>query len=292
MIKSIIPIIVFIALPFGLFASPQVPDYIIYKNDTIATYNLIFEQYLQKIEKSETENLFVLNFRNLISSNCWRGYQAIYKIEKDSLFLSDIINCGELANKVNKSSSLEKMRNFFGDKVKNNKVFIDWFSGDLSFPVNNKVVRWDGIFYKIFEKETVVTLLNGTILKIKNVDNYIRMPNAIDRKGKDKVSEALFKKLKKAKWKNKDDFDCSEKYFVTINEKGKVSKVRMEYETQEEIEKYYERQEYNFCVDTIYKALKDLQFDLILDKGNPVSEEIYIELFYDDKKGILENRTR
>jgi hypothetical protein len=71
-------------LPLGLFASPQVPDYIIFKNDTIPTYNLIVEQFLQQKEKDNGQ-LFGLSFRNSVdgslgtSFNCWRGYQAIYK---------------------------------------------------------------------------------------------------------------------------------------------------------------------------------------------------------------------
>src|SRR5687767_12385693 len=83
-------------------ASPQMPDYIIFQGDTIATYNLILEQYLQRQEKTESEKLFGLSFRNSsnggFSFNCWRGYQAIYKIDNDSIFLVDIISCGERRN--------------------------------------------------------------------------------------------------------------------------------------------------------------------------------------------------
>lgn len=65
-------------------ASPQLPDYIIYKNDTIPTYNLLVELYLQKLNPDE-DKLFGLSFRNSLdglgaSLNCWRGYQAIYKM--------------------------------------------------------------------------------------------------------------------------------------------------------------------------------------------------------------------
>ena len=80
------------------FASPQLPDYLIYKNDTIQTYNLLVEQFLQKSQQDEGR-LFGLSFRSSIdgglgaSFNCWRGYQAIYKIENDSLFVSNIIDC-------------------------------------------------------------------------------------------------------------------------------------------------------------------------------------------------------
>jgi hypothetical protein len=279
-------------LPLGLFASPQKPDYIIYKKDTISTYNLILEQYLQRIDTTKTEKLFGLNFRNGSSFNCWRGYQAIYKIENDSLFLTDIINCGELLNKINKFSSIDKMKNIFGDKVNNNKVYIDWFSGYISFPLNNKLLRWDGVFYKIYEKETLINVSNGKVLKIENINNYISRPNSIGRKNKDKVSDILFKKLKKVKWENTKKFDCSEKYLITIDENGKVSKVNMSYQTEEEMEKHYDNDEYIYCIETIRNALKELKFDIILDKGKPISENIYIEIFFDNDNEKLENWTR
>ena len=36
------------AVSVQILASPQMPDYVIYGKDTIATYNLILEQYLQR----------------------------------------------------------------------------------------------------------------------------------------------------------------------------------------------------------------------------------------------------
>ena len=142
---SLLLILVLTLSAFQLFASPQMPDYIIFKGDTIATYNLLLEQYLQRQEKTESEKLFGLSFRNSsdgsFSFNCWRGYQAIYKIDNDSLFLVDIINCGERRNgKIDKAASIEKMKGLFTDKLINDRVFINWFSGDMNFPLNNKVL--------------------------------------------------------------------------------------------------------------------------------------------------------
>jgi len=282
--------IILILFSLGLFASPQMPDYVIYGKDTIATYNLILEQYLQKQDTAKTERLFGLTFRNGASFNCWRGYQAIYKIEKDSLFLVDIINCGERRNgQINKAESAEKIKATFGDKLLNGKVFINWFTGYINFPLTDKVLRWDGVFYKIFENEKVITITDGKVNKIENVENYVDDPKRIDRRDKNKVSDILFNQLKMTKWKNSNDFDCSTKYFVTIDENGNVSKVRMLY-SDEEIEKYYEKDEYNFCVKKIYNALKSLKFDVIKDKGRPFSEEIYIEIWIEDN-GKIENWT-
>ena len=154
---SLLFILVLTLSALRVFASPQMPDYIIFKGDTIATYNLILEQYLQRQEKTESEKLFGLSFRKSsnggFSFNCWRGYQAIYKIDNDTLFLVDIINCGERREgKIDKTASIEKMKGIFGDNVVNGRVYINWFSGDLNFPLNNKLLRWDGVFYKIYEK--------------------------------------------------------------------------------------------------------------------------------------------
>lgn len=287
--KQIISLIL-ILFSLGLFASPQMPDYFVYGKDTIATYNLILEQFLQKQDTSKTEQLFGLTFRNEASFNCWRGYQAIYKIENDSLFLVDIINCGERRHgQINKIESIEKIKAIFKDKLVNGKVFINWFSGYINFPLSDKVLRWDGVFYKIFEKEKVITISNGLVSNVEDVNNYIDDPKRIDRRDKNKISDLLFKKLKMEKWKNSSNFDCGSKYLITIDQDGNVSKVRMLY-TDEEIEKYYEKDEYNFCVEKMFNALKSLKFDIIKDKGIPISEDIYIETWIEGN-GKIENWT-
>lgn len=202
----------------------------------------------------------------------------------------DIINCGERINgKIDKSASYEKMRAIYGEKVVTGRVYINWFSGDINFPLNNKVLRWDGVFCKIYEKETVINIASGKVLKIEDVENYVDEPKRIDRKDKAKISDILFKKLKRVKWKNAKDFDCSDKYSITIVVNGNNSKVRMLY-TEKEIDKYYERDEYNFCISKIYNALKALKFDIVKDKGKPISEDIYIEIWIEDN-GKIENRT-
>lgn len=291
LIVSPLIIFLFTLSAFRTLASPQLPDYIIFKGDTLATYNLFIEQYFQLQAKPDEGKLFGLSFRDGSSFNCWRGYQAIYKIDNDSLFLVDIIHCGERRNgKIDKAASIEKMKEIFKGKFLNGRVYINWFSGDMKFPLTNKVLRWDGVFYTIYEREKVITISNGKVLTTEDVENYVDDPKRINRKDKNKISDILFKKLKKSKWKNKEDFDCSEKYMVTIDENGNVLKVKMLY-TEEELEKYFEKDEYNFCISKVYNTLKSLKFDIIKDKGKPIAEEIYIEIWVEDNRK-LENWTR
>lgn len=174
---------------FKTLASPQLPDYIIIKGDTFDIYTLLVERYFQMQEKVDQGKLFGLSFREGASFSCWRGYQAIYKIDNDSLFVVDIIDCHEReSKKMNKSASVEKMKSIFTDKFVDNKVFVDWFSGDMKFPLSDEVLRWDGIFYRIYERETVINISKGKVLAMENVVNYIDDPKRINRKNKNKTS--------------------------------------------------------------------------------------------------------
>lgn len=279
--------------------SPQVPDYIIYNNDTVPTYNLLIEKYLQRI-KDDKGRLFDLSFRNSIdgtigvSLNCWRGYQAIYKIQNDSLFVSAIIDCHSLENK--NRAPKNYITKLFRDKVKNGKVFIDWYTGNISFPLNskeNKVIRWDGVFERVFLFEKAIKIKNGRILEINDQQNYIDLENGIDRFRRDSISDILFNQIKRYKWTKRNKFDCGEAYTVVIGKNGKITNVLMtDYQTKELIKEYWDsKREYNYCIKSIKKALSDLQFDIVKRKGEPIEEKVYIEIWFKTDGTIL-NWTR
>lgn len=280
--------LIFVFLTSVTNASPQMPDYVIYGKDTIPTYNLILEKYLKDNDSKNTEELFGLSFRSGASSNCWRGYQAIYQIENNKLFLVFIIDCGSL-KKIDKKASSKRIKSIFGRKISDRRVFIDWFSGAINFPLNRNILRWDGVFNTIYEREKVFEIDKGYILQEKNVENYVDNPDKIDRRNRDSISKILFRKLQEADWK-KDKADCSDKYIVTIAEEGNISKVRMLY-SEKEIEEYFDEGDYEFCTNKVRDALRSLNFDIIKEKGKPISEEIYIEIWA-TKDGKLEDWTR
>ena len=274
------------------FASPQLPDYLIYKGDTITVYNLILEQYFEEINKSDQGSLFGLKFRDGASLNCWRGYQAIYSIENDSLLLTGIIHCGEIysGSLINQEVSRERINKIFWDKVVNGKVFLNWYTGEISIP-NGSLLRWDGVFHKSFEKEVLIKVKDGSIKSTSDISNYIDEPDRINRRYQDTISTVLFKELEKIKWKKIDEFDCSEKYLITIDSNGEVSKVTMaEYQTKAEIKEFWDRNEYNYCIRAIEKGLKGLKFDILKMNGIPIEEEVYIEIWLEEN-GKLENWT-
>jgi len=285
-------ILILLVLAENSYSSPQLPDYIVFKGDTIPIYTLLLEQYFSTTAKSEPEeSLFGLKFREGGSLNCWRGYQAIYSIENDSLFLNHIIHCGELRNNtINKKASTLRINEIFGDNVINNKVFLDWFSGEISLP-NGELLRWDGVFHKIFETEILIEVNSGIIKSVTDIKNYIDYPNRISRKYGDTISNIVFAELQKVKWKNIDKFDCSESYLITIGKNGKIDNVSMlGYQTKEEIKEAWDRNEYRYCIRTIKRSLRKLEFDIIKMNGKPIEETILIEIWIEED-GIIENWT-
>lgn len=275
-------------------ASPQLPDYLIYRGDTISVYNLILEKYFEKTNQNNQESLFGLQFREGATLNCWRGYQAIYKIENDSLFLNNIIYCGERYNNkpIDIFESDRRIRELFKDNVINNRVFIDWFSGNIIVP-SGDLLRWDGIFYRTFVKEIVLSIKRGIVKDETQVDNYIDLPDRINRRYNDTISNFIFDKIKNLDWKTLDECDCALTYIITIDKNGRVSEVQMaDYLTKQVIREGWERNEYLFCINSIRRSIKSLRFDLIKKGGVKVPEKIYIEIWYEETTGQLENWTK
>lgn len=260
-------------------ASPQPPDYIIYKNDTLPVYSLILEEYYKLIKAPDYGQLFGLSFRSSQGLSCWRGYQAVYSIENDSLFLAYISECGELRvdRKINVQASAKKLTDLFLDKVVNGKVFIDWFSGDISLPVQQQL-RWDGVFYNSFEKEIVVSSMKGHIKKILAVNNYIDDPRRINRQYKDKPADTMLSRLRTLDMQKLDSCDCFEGYIVTIGKNGRVKGARMARYKPGEIKEYWEMNEYRYCIKKVLRPLRSLRFDILKKAGKKIEEKIYVDV--------------
>ncbi len=289
--RKTLTIIFLLLIPIAnLKASPQSPDYLIIGNDTLPLYQLILEDYLHSLEQpTDSNNLFGFSFRNdfgygTTSTNCWRGYQAVYSLENDSLFLKYIIPCNSLkkldANDINNSN--EQMQKVFQEKVKNKKVFIDWFSSEFTIP-KGKPIWWDGIFTTIYDKEEIYYIRKGILVNKQIINNYQKVKGGISRK-KQKMSKAVFNEIRKLNWKKLDDeFLCSDTYCLEIDSRGKVLNVEKNNHGVELDEDDI------YCQNVIKNQLEKLQFDIILYHGRPFNDKFCIEVFYDDTTNKLEN---
>jgi hypothetical protein len=142
-----------------VFATEQTPDILIYQSDTI----FIDTYPLEKMMESDSilrKKIFEYSDNVFLSSGCWRGHVATWKIENDSLFLIKLISGVE-----NYDFNLE---NVFGTKkVKEGQVFAHWFSGNikadfgryLSFDIEN--------FEDVYSKNINCKVINGKIENVK-----------------------------------------------------------------------------------------------------------------------------
>lgn len=71
-----------------IFGTAQIPDLLIYNNDTVSLYANPLESYYT--EDNPRPDYIV---DGCWSTACWRGYQAIWEVKNDSLFLNAILDC-------------------------------------------------------------------------------------------------------------------------------------------------------------------------------------------------------
>ncbi|WP_044204635.1 hypothetical protein [Flammeovirga sp. OC4] len=262
------------------YGSHQFGDYIVYQGDTSITFNFFLENYLKKVTK-DNGKLFGLSFRENATFNCWRGYQAIYLIENDSLFLTDIITPGEIRkNKtIDKEKSQSKITEIFKDKIVNNRVLIDWYSGSFII-AKGDVLRRNAAVPKTFERELSVIAEKGNIIEKTMINNYEEVPNGISRRYSDKPApdDVILEEIKKLK--KREIEDCLGGYNIIIGTNGKISEVSRTFQIPEGggLEKL-QKEAQDLTTQKIANHLASLSFDIVKHKGVPVEEKVDIIIF-------------
>jgi hypothetical protein len=166
--KKISGILILIALSTKLFAGSQVPDICIFQKDslkdTLSTYAYPLETYLD-----QQDDRSLGGFKNCNSPACVRGYQAVWLVKKDSLFLINIQGCNEQMSWCDESA-IPSLKNIFGESVKNKRVFANWVNGNYRFFKGNEIPLLNK---PMFESEKQVAFKNGKAKRIKHIRNVI-----------------------------------------------------------------------------------------------------------------------
>lgn len=270
----------------SVFATGQIPDYLIYKGDTVAIFSNPLEQYFEWTGKRE-----LIDFVGCGSTACWRGYKAIWELKNDSLFLRQITSCHNDCGLVIKNADLNKM---FGT----DDVFANWFTGKMVIPQGKRVQYIHMGYASIYERELHISFKNGIQTKEETVSNKkiadkIELENR-QRQIAKRVQDTLFYQVQqKIEWDTIKTpwYDlCAEKYILTYNRKGKLKKVWVDWEGETFREKiddwWWNMTDDRKCRRTIKKALKLFRisyFDLPKHKI-----KIPFEIFYDRQTGKLE----
>jgi len=247
--KSILIILFLSNLTFAI--SPQFPDLLIIENDTIPIYHLPLEIYLKKHEPNYINQVRKPETGFLISFNCWRGYQGVWKIKNDKLYLIDIISCGfkEFDN------SKEVLKKTFLKKYKDGQVHADWFSSNLTIP-KGEMLKWDGIFKRTYVKELIFTFKKGKLINKKVVQNYVDLEDGISRMNKKHVIDSIFSSIKQLNWTELGNEFCDDEYNITINKYGRINKIKLVPYLDSKWDRFWVNYEQRKCIRKLKKKPK------------------------------------
>lgn len=284
--RHILTILLGLLITNSVFATGQVPDYLIFKGDTIAIFSNPLEQYFEQTGKRE-----LIDFVGCGSTACWRGYKAIWELKNDSLYLRQITSCHKECGLEIRNADLNKM---FGT----DNVFANWFSGKLFIPQGKKVQYIHMGYATIYERELHISFKSGLKTNEKTISNE-KIADKIELENRKRqivklVQDTLFYQVQqkvdwdttKTAWYNL----CVEKYILTYKRKGKLMKVWVDWEGETFREKiddwWWNMTDDGKCRRTIKKALKPIRISYLdLPKHKT---KIPFELFYDRKTGKLE----
>lgn len=159
--KQFILLIGILFLCIRLSATAQIPDILIYKGKEYSMFTNPLEIYLDSIGNRQFPE-----FVGGGSTACWRGYQAIWTIKEDTMYLTKIQACHKDEGDVDANLSI-----MFGDKCKNGKVPADWYSGLVILP-RGRLKRYIHMGYgSVYSKYTLIEICKGEMTQELNLNS-------------------------------------------------------------------------------------------------------------------------
>jgi hypothetical protein len=143
-----------------LFGTAQIPDFLIYQDDTLAIYSNPLESYFHK---KGTRTIDEIDFeKGDYCTALWRGYVGTWKIENDSLFLVsiEIDYCSDTPIGIDITKE-------FGSK----KIFADWVSFEIINPFGKQIKYIHQHYESIYEYERGFEFVKGKLIRINKYDN-------------------------------------------------------------------------------------------------------------------------
>jgi hypothetical protein len=270
------------------FATGQIPDYLIYHGDTLAIFSNPLEDYFEK-----TGNRNLPGFVGCGSTACWRGYVATWELQNDSLFLKNISSCHRDCGLDISKADLKQM---FGS----DKVFAYWFDGQIVIPQGKRVQYIHMGYASIYERELHLTFKSGILKRKRMVSNSDQVRKIekenLSRKVAGTIQDTLFYLVKKnVDWDTSKTrwYDlCDEKYILLYNGYGRLKRVHVDWEEEEEGFRdkldawWWSITDERKCRRIIKNALKPLNISYLKLPGGRF--EVSFEIFYDPKTNTLE----
>lgn len=155
----------------------QLGEILLYKEEYFRIATEPLNQYL----KNRTDISFIS-----YSTACWRGYFGSWEIIDDKLYLIEL-------NANIKGNIAIELSYLFPDE---NKVFANWFSGEIKVPQGEMLEYVHAGYGAIFEKDLILVVENGVLINeyvINNsVEYYERLMKTKKLQRKETIRKIIF----------------------------------------------------------------------------------------------------
>lgn len=138
------------------FATHQVEDYVIFNNDTLY-FNDLPNHVHSPLELINDTLGRIIN-PDIISSGCWRGYYAEWRIIDNILYLSKVFDC--FTHKEIEGKVIEEA---IGRKFTNKLLKADWVNG--SFSCGKNLIF--ALYLSVYKDNYRLLIENGKIINIE-----------------------------------------------------------------------------------------------------------------------------
>ncbi|MGB3587167.1 MAG: hypothetical protein WBA23_11535, partial [Tunicatimonas sp.] len=172
-------IIILLLISFQSFGTAQIPDRLIYGDDTLSLFFCPLELYPDK-ELITPQGLF--DSKGCFYTACWRNYVATWSIERNNLYLLEIRNACYPTNMQDVEGSFKSgvdsigqefadLKSLFPERYDNGRVKADWVSGELIVPKGELIYYFNEGFQSIYEVELMLTVGQGILVSKQILDN-------------------------------------------------------------------------------------------------------------------------
>ena len=269
-------ILIFLLTLGQAFGASQVPDIGIFKKDSIQDSLSLFifplEDYLEKHADEDK----LKGFNNCESPSCARGYQAVWLIENDSLFIHTIQGCNKQMSWCDEST-IPDLKTIFGEDAPESRFFAHWVNGKYSFFEGEQIPLIDKF---IFEDERLVKCKNGEVESIKHKKNVKKKQKTIGINNETpkfilyRIHNAFnwrgLPKLKKDKW--------YAELTITVKNNGKTA-IQLLTDTPED---------FRIAAEAEYlRCLKNLRWHKYKQQGKKVEVSFKVRAYFERHDQII-----
>lgn len=208
--KTLSIFLFFCMLSGKLYSTNQVSDLLIWNSDTLWFY----ESPLGQLPTHKVQKIFEDGIE--ISSDCWRGFYAEWKIVDEVLYLMNVYECN---SERNISSKFEEV---IGRRFQNGLMRADWVNGNFWCGLN--LVPEHTLYVSIYQHEYNLTMEAGIISQKKEY-HY----NSCKYNNDESWTEFILPRMKWSELPDISNRRVEISVYIAPNNKGDISIVTIEH---------------------------------------------------------------